>query len=284
MLELIDESIEEFLNKLFSQDIVSVITGYLKINTYSLYNNEKIEQYKIPTHCDCCVIIKKFPTNIDKFLPILKYTGNKPMFEIQDKYDIINYFLCPHYRIGGINIEHNNYKCDYCGHCVGYSDHKIKYMLCYLCNKKMCGLCFIERKEEDAIKNGAKNWHSRKDMLLNCFSHESNIIKVFYKDDNVTEFCILDWIPVISAHCDHDVFYNINKDSVYYHKVCLAACYEEINYSYYISELSLKEVLNELNLLEIMDDQKKGYDDEDDDDNNPICKFLINNGIEINCC
>jgi hypothetical protein len=39
----------------------------------------------------------------------------------------------------------------------------------------MCNLCWEEKNEEIAIRNGAKNWAKRKDKLLNCFSHQDKI-------------------------------------------------------------------------------------------------------------
>ncbi len=54
-------------------------------------------------------------------------------------------------------------KCDYCRIVNG------KYKICTLCNKNMCALCYTERTEEIARRNGAKNWERRKDKLLACF-------------------------------------------------------------------------------------------------------------------
>lgn len=54
--------------------------------------------------------------------------------------------------------------CDYCP-CTSISR---EYYYCYDCNKDMCCACFSEVSEEIALKNGAKNWHKRKDALALC--------------------------------------------------------------------------------------------------------------------
>lgn len=36
----------------------------------------------------------------------------------------------------------------------------------------MCSLCWEEKTEEIAKKNGAKKWKNRKDALLSCFAHQ----------------------------------------------------------------------------------------------------------------
>ena len=40
-----------------------------------------------------------------------------------------------------------------------------KYYYCQTCHKDMCALCFVEKTEEIAVANGAKNWGKRKDAL-----------------------------------------------------------------------------------------------------------------------
>lgn len=58
-------------------------------------------------------------------------------------------------------------KCDYCK-IIGSN---FPYSFCKKCDKLMCNYCIEEKTEEDAKKNGAKNWHRRKNELLYCFSH-----------------------------------------------------------------------------------------------------------------
>lgn len=82
------------------------------------------------------------------------------------------------YRISVINGEyttdpwgvHNStsLECDFCNYTTSHSMHH-----CTECNKVMCDLCYGERTVEDAIRNGAKRWHERKDALLKCFEHEA---------------------------------------------------------------------------------------------------------------
>jgi len=53
--------------------------------------------------------------------------------------------------------------CDYCRQLIG----SLRYY-CRDCWKDMCVICYSERSEEDALKNGAKNYHLRKESLQKC--------------------------------------------------------------------------------------------------------------------
>lgn len=57
--------------------------------------------------------------------------------------------------------------CDYCR----VSKIEGKYYYCKDCCKDMCVLCFGETSEEVALKNGAKNYTDRKDVLETCRKH-----------------------------------------------------------------------------------------------------------------
>lgn len=59
--------------------------------------------------------------------------------------------------------DYSGVGCDYCPGRIYRS-----YYYCYDCNKDMCDKCFPEINEEIALKNGAENWHTRKDALAVC--------------------------------------------------------------------------------------------------------------------
>jgi hypothetical protein len=75
-------------------------------------------------------------------------------------------------------------KCNFCKDCDEWA------IYCKKCDKNMCKKCLIEKTEEIAKENGAKNWHKRKDALLECFEHEK---QGFYETKQVTiNRCVCD--------------------------------------------------------------------------------------------
>jgi hypothetical protein len=89
--------------------------------------------------------------------------------------------------LGGKKISNDEYPLIKCDFCASYDEWAVH---CKKCDKKLCSLCLIEKTEEIAKKNGAKNWHKRKDALLECFEHEK---QGFYEAIEVTvDKCVCD--------------------------------------------------------------------------------------------
>ena len=104
-----------------------------------------------------------------------------PEFEFKlDKHEkcdlsfIKDYFsdiLDENYRIQHLNglqtgLDMFCYYCDYCNtSLLGENDERVKYYYCNDCRIDMCTLCFEEKTEEIAIKNGAKNYIKRQAQL-----------------------------------------------------------------------------------------------------------------------
>ena len=116
------------------------------------------------------------PIDYDKELPELKIDT----LQSCDLEDIKDFFIKIKNEeikiciLNGKDITNWTHKwCDYCN-CL--LDNKTPPLhICKLCKKIMCNLCYEEKTEEIAIKNGSKNWKKRKNYLLNCFSHIENI-------------------------------------------------------------------------------------------------------------
>ena len=76
-------------------------------------------------------------------------------------------------RISDINglrtsLDMKSYLCDYCHHSL--LGNRMFYYYCRDCKIDMCSLCFMEKTEEIAIANGAKNYKKRKKALQRCFN------------------------------------------------------------------------------------------------------------------
>lgn len=69
--------------------------------------------------------------------------------------------------INGALADGTWYSCDYCHQLI----QEDEWLYCYDCNKDMCPLCYDEKSEEIALKNGAQNYHLRKDNLEECRAH-----------------------------------------------------------------------------------------------------------------
>jgi hypothetical protein len=114
-------------------------------------------------------------------------TTNLPFIEGFTVYSldkVVEYFNCiinDQVRIHGINnmdLDKSTFSCDYCLSFINY-----KLYTCQECNKMMCPLCFSETSEEIALKNGAKNYQSRKDELNKC--QQNHKLTETYPTENV---------------------------------------------------------------------------------------------------
>lgn len=116
------------------------------------------------------------PTNFDQLFPTLENIPNYQTCNLTDNYDFfatlgdgaLNIRIIDDKNIG--NFYHN---CDYCQ--INIPSYAYPIRTCQECKKDMCSLCWEEKTEKIAIANGAKNWQSRKDKLLTCFSHQNKI-------------------------------------------------------------------------------------------------------------
>jgi len=73
-----------------------------------------------------------------------------------------------------------NYHCDYCGGPIFPSpyDEKGDFYYCDCCVKDMCPLCWSERSEAEAVKNGASRYKEREEALQKCFTqHPKHLLK-----------------------------------------------------------------------------------------------------------
>lgn len=76
------------------------------------------------------------------------------------------------------NFEYDALYCDYCDSPIGSANENEEisngYWRCWDCQKDMCNLCHSEVNEDIAIKNGAQNYHLRKDRLQACLNENEN--------------------------------------------------------------------------------------------------------------
>lgn len=87
------------------------------------------------------------------------------------------------------------FNCDYCHQFIG----TLRYH-CQDCWKDMCTLCYSERSDEDALKNGAKNYHLRKDSIEKCHNeHHLN--------------WMVDYDYVCCDICSKDIKENVLRDA-----------------------------------------------------------------------
>jgi hypothetical protein len=110
------------------------------------------------------------PVNYDKEIPTLEDFQSCNLEEITEFFNKIRYEEVKICVLNGKDITNWTVKwCDYCNCSLESKHHPLH--ICKLCKKVMCNLCYEEKTEEIALKNGSKNWKKRKNHLLNCFSH-----------------------------------------------------------------------------------------------------------------
>lgn len=134
--------------------------------------------------------------------------------------DIINYFQSikdDNIRITMINgificPDAFGLYCDYCKTFMRDREDDVYYH-CQDCCLDMCNLCYDETSEEIAIKNGAKNWHERKDKLNKCRDLHT-LSKRFQCSQYYCDICD----KIIS---DNERYSNISKDNRNCNDVCL---------------------------------------------------------------
>lgn len=116
------------------------------------------------------------PKNYDKTLPLIVPSGYSKV-DMKENYDFFADLV--EKKIDLVSINHTNIteegkiykKCDYCK----IISSSFPYRFCKTCDKSMCCKCWEEKTEEDAKKNGAKNYIKRKNDLQLCFSHIDKI-------------------------------------------------------------------------------------------------------------
>ena len=130
---------------------------------------------------DGCVISVKKVTTYDTELPQLNLPESFKTNVHEDWFNDLSdlRIMC----LNGYNLSEYSdpVACNYCNHSCDYSSY-----YCTKCMKHMCLLCFNERNEEEAIKNGAKNYLNRKERLNYCFAHEDQFQKI---DHVVCDIC-----------------------------------------------------------------------------------------------
>ena len=92
-------------------------------------------------------------------------------------------------------LDMGYYYCDYCRtELFGRNGERDNYYYCKTCKIDMCSLCFEEKTEEIAVKNGAKNYAERKEALQNCFNnhileHRDTTNMPTYSNYRVCDYC-----------------------------------------------------------------------------------------------
>lgn len=138
------------------------------------------------------------------------------------KSDMFNYY--DNTRIRFIDNVYTTYMdclyCDYCESPIGdYTNNEATKFYKCSCNTDMCELCFEEKTEEIAIKNGAKNWENRKESLLECFENHTllhtNLDR--YKTDLFKNFnSLVELVPIINENEGNQILQNCNPASPKY--------------------------------------------------------------------
>jgi hypothetical protein len=123
-------------------------------------------------------LIVKLPSKHDKYFPDIN-CNNCKIYDYKDNYNFFFELAKGDIKIVMLNsvniteLHRLTKKCDYCFVTVETKGYPIRS--CEKCDKYMCSLCYEEKTEEIALKNGAKNWIHRKEELLKCFEHLDNI-------------------------------------------------------------------------------------------------------------
>jgi len=177
---------------------------------------------------DLFVLPERYDTELPSFRAIEEHTP----FSNED---IHNYFIDldedTYRNVNEVDESYRTCVCDYCGtECGQVARH------CNECNKDMCNLCFSEKTEEIAIKNGAKNWQKRKQALLQCFEHHQQGL-----------FCVLSNSMVFT--CDmctkndtRDTFGIWHRDNDKNMDVC-PPCYGSAEFKAFQQEKDLTDLL-----------------------------------------
>jgi hypothetical protein len=145
----------------------------------------------------------------------------------------------------------------FCSYCHVEQLYAEKYYYCLNCDLDMCALCFSEKTEEIAKKNGAKKYYLRKVLLWQCFQNhhlQKRYIKIPRSVDECEktkfDFCgfgsIFDYVPLLKDLDNNMILLNCNIASPNYNKVVLAGCDNTKKYKFYISNRTLHTILNRL--------------------------------------
>jgi len=235
--------------------------------------------------------------NLDSVLP-----NNKNIKFLNIEYDICS--------VNNIIVYQYGDYCDYCRSDI------IRGWYCKKCFNKMCALCYIERTEEDAIKNGAKNYHLRKNKLLKCFK-ENKLVRYFSSincnecEDDITGNCMFnieenldicmecydenkhknltkyvnpsyilkinEWSILLEEKEGHCILYNICKDSEEYHKVAFMASDNHGRNGIFTTDDVLDEILEELKTYS-NDEEENTWDRHF---STPICQAMQKRNMSI---
>lgn len=101
------------------------------------------------------------PENIPEIKDHKRFTEK----DIQEYYDDL--FSCRLSNINGTQFSFCDIETVFCDYCKNEITSET-YYYCYDCHYDMCNMCYEETNEEIALKNGAKNYHLRKEYLNKC--------------------------------------------------------------------------------------------------------------------
>lgn len=117
------------------------------------------------------------PKNFDNTIPEKEIPRYKKA-TLEENYDFFANIADGNFnfsKINGVSLQYEFF--EKCSFCKLTFQESYPFRICTYCDKIMCALCWEEKTEEDAKRQFSKNWHKRKDELLNCFSHQDFIFK-----------------------------------------------------------------------------------------------------------
>ena len=173
--------------------------------------------------------------------------------------------------------------CDYCESSIGnYIENKpIKFYKCS-CNADMCELCFEEKTEEIAIKNGAKNWETRKEALLKCFENHTLLYTntARFETDLFKNFnSLVELVPIIDENKVNQILQNCNPASPKYK--CLYIYNFDDHYRSGIFECKDETIESLMDKFQIYREKGKELDGWDAFYATPSKKYLVDNDFTI---
>lgn len=188
------------------------------------------------------------PLTLDKLPKIDKTLVNNKYINIETEETILNYFnnlLDDYTRLYVINglflcnyYNDVKYICDYCQ--APIKDNNWYY--CYYLFKDMCNMCYEETSEEIALKNGAKNYKKRENLLNTSRMHNKLEQRSLANINNIIYSCDLCKKTIKNNYYSNENIYNS-------YDICMN-CYETHN--------DAKKIIEEKN-MKLIDINMKSY-------------------------
>ena len=179
-----------------------------KINLADVFSDQKLDGLKLKDDDNILIHKIKISKNLDN-IPQLPYIKGLVPYGKKNIENYFSDFAGERFKvINGQCFGCDSYYCDYCKFPINVSD-KYKYV-CLHCYTDMCHLCYSERSEEDAIKNGATNYHLRKEKLDKC-QNNHYLVKIA-----VNEVVYGEWVcDMCEDVLDEDYWTDYNNEGRY---------------------------------------------------------------------